>query len=190
MVEGTAVASKLERFAAPPWTKESEEWQLLDLHLPADHLARKIDRAVDDLDLGPLWDSYLGVGKKALRPDLLLKVVWYEMQSKRPSPAQWAKDVRESEPVRWLLFGMEPSRARLYDFRERLAPSGDAWNAQTCKWLWKRHDLRVAGCLGWHDAWPPTLRGGNSSIEERLQKRRELIEESLQHVRTGRNRCR
>ena len=106
MVEGTAVASKLERFAAPPWTKESEEWQLLDLHLPADHLARKIDRAVDDLDLGPLWDSYLGVGKKALRPDLLLKVVWYEMQSKRPSPAQWAKDVRESEPVRWLLFGM------------------------------------------------------------------------------------
>jgi hypothetical protein len=51
------------------------------------------------------WDSYLGVGKKAVPPDLLLKVVLYEMHSKRRSPAQWARDVRESEPVRWLLFG-------------------------------------------------------------------------------------
>ena len=91
---------------------------------------RRIERAVEMLVLGPLFDSYLGVGKKALPPDLLLKAVLYEMHSKRPSPAQWTKDVRESEPVRWLLFGLEPSRARLYDFRDRLAPFWPGWNAQ------------------------------------------------------------
>ena len=130
MVNGCAPIGKRDRFAAPPWTTESKQWQAIDQRLPADHLARRIAHAVDMLDLTPLWDSYLGVGKKALRPDLLLKLVLYEMHSKRPSPAQWSKDVRESEPVRWLLFGLEPSRARLYDFRDRLAPLWDNWNAQ------------------------------------------------------------
>src|SRR6476646_4923984 len=99
MLEGGSVASKRDRFAAPPWTTQSEEWQALDQHLPADHLARRLDRAVGLLDLSALFESYLGAGSKALRPDLLLKAVLYEMQSKRPSPAQWARDVRESEPV-------------------------------------------------------------------------------------------
>ncbi len=130
MVRGLAAGGKRDRFAAPPWTTESEEWQALDEHLPSDHLARRIAHAIDMLDLGPLWDSYWGVGKKALRPDLLLKLVLYEMHSKRPSPAQWSKDVRESEPVRWLLFGLEPSRAHLYDFRDRLALFWDDWNGQ------------------------------------------------------------
>ncbi len=78
MVKGIAGADKRDRFATPPWTTESEEWQAIDRHLPADHLARRIAQAVERLDLGPLWDSYLGVGKRALPPDLLLKVVLYE----------------------------------------------------------------------------------------------------------------
>ena len=130
MAKGITVASKRDRFAAPPLTTESEEWQALDQRLPPDHLARRIAHAVEMLDLDPLLDSYLGVGEKALRPDLLLTLVLYEMHSKRPSPAQWTKDARESEPVRWLLFGLEPSRARLYDFRDRLAPYWENWNAQ------------------------------------------------------------
>jgi hypothetical protein len=55
MVKGVAAGGKRERFAAPPWTKESEAWQAIDQHLPGDHLARRIDRAVDMLDLGPLF---------------------------------------------------------------------------------------------------------------------------------------
>jgi len=185
MVGGLSAAGKLERFAKPPWTKESEQWQRLDEHLSVDHLARLVDRGVDRLDLGPLFDSYLGVGKKALRPDLLLKAVVYEMQSKRASPAQWAKDVRESEPVRWLLFGMEPSRARWYAFRDRLAPFLEEWNA---------HVLRLAvEC----DMTPASRAALDSSSvaanasrrqflnEERLQKRRELIDESLPRVERG-----
>ena len=96
-------------FAATPLTTESEEWLALDQRLPPDHLARRIAQGFERLDLNPLLDSYLGVGEKALRPDLLLTLVLYEMHSKRPSPAQWTRDVRECEPVRLLLFSLEPS---------------------------------------------------------------------------------
>ncbi len=129
MVNGCTVTDKGDRFATLSWTVESGEWQALDDRVRADHLARRISEAGDLLDLGPLWSSYLGVGKKGLPADLLLKAVLYEMHGKRPSPAQWTKDARENEPVRWLLFGLEPSRTHWYDFRDRLAPFWDGWNA-------------------------------------------------------------
>jgi transposase len=179
MVEGIASRGKRERFAAPPWTNQSEEWQALDQRLPSNHLARRIARAVELLKLDPLLDSYRGVGKKALPPDLLLKVVLYETQAKRPSPAQWANDVQESEPVRWLLFGLEPSRARLYDFRDRLAPFWEAWNGEV---------LQVALEENLTPATRVALDGSSVAAhasrrhllnEERLHKRREVIEASL-----------
>jgi transposase len=179
MVKGITVASKRDRFAAPPLTTESEEWQALDQRLPADHLARRIAHAVEMLDLEPLLDSYLGVGEKALRPDLLLTLVLYEMHNKRPSPAQWTKDVRESEPVRWLLFGLEPSRARLYDFRDRLAPYWDNWNAQV---------LQQALTEGMTSAARASLDSSSVAAnasrrkllnEERLHQRQQVIDEQL-----------
>jgi transposase len=179
MVKGVTGAGKLDRFAPTPWSEESEEWRVMDQHLAGDHLARRIAEAVGMLDLEPLLASYLGVGRPALRPDLLLKMVIYEMQNKRPSPAQWYRDARESEPVRWLLLGMEPSRALLYDFRDRIAPWLAAWNAQV---------LAVAVAEGMTPARRVSL--DSSSIaahasrrhllnEERLQKRRAVIAAAL-----------
>jgi len=187
MVKGVIPGSKPERFADAPWTKESGEWLAIDQRLPADHLARRVEQAVQLLDLEPLLASYLGAGKKALPPDLLLKAVLYEMHSKRPSPAQWARDVRESEPVRWLLFGLEPSRARLYDFRERLAPFWPEWNAQV---------LQVALEENLTPATRVALDGSSVAAhasrrqllnEERLQKRREVIDDHLQRQQEGKS---
>ncbi len=185
MVKGVACGGKLERFAPTPWTKESEEWLALDRRLNADHLARRVDEAVALLDLRPLFDSYLGVGKHALRPDLLLKLVIYEMQSNRPSPAQWTRDIYESEPVRWLLFGMEPSRARLYDFRDRIAPFLPEWNAQV---------LGVAVAEKMTAATRASLDSSSVAAhasrrqllnEERLEKRRATIDLALQCLTDG-----
>lgn len=185
MVDGATVGGKWDRFATPPWTHETEEWQTLDRRLPEDHLARRLNGAVDMLDLGPLVDSYLGVGKKALRPDLLLKAVLYEMQSKRPSPAQWAKDVSESEPVRWLLLGMEPSRARLYDFRDRLAPFLEEWNAQVLQ-LALEEDMTSAARAALDSSSVAAHASRRRLLnEERLQKRREAIDERLQSMQGG-----
>ncbi len=185
MVGGATRAGKLDRFAAPPWTKESESWLNIDGHLATDHLARLVDRAVDRLDLEPLWDSYLGVGKKALRPDLLLKAVLYEMQSKRPSPAQWTKDVRENEPVRWLLFGLEPSRARLYDFRDRLAPFLEKWHAQVLQCA-VEENMTAAERVALDSTSVAAHASRRQFLnDERLQKRREVVDESLAGVERG-----
>src|SRR5205823_3326405 len=98
--------------------------------LAADHRARAIAEAVDQLDLTALFDSYLGVGSKAHRPDLMLKIVLYEIQTGRHSPAQWAQDVLDRRSLQWLGMGITPSRTRCYAFRERLGPLLDTLNRQ------------------------------------------------------------
>lgn len=177
--------SKHEPFAETPWTQESREWQTLDERLPLDHPARHIAAAVERLDLGPLYESYLGVGKLALRPDLLLKMVLYEKHVKRPSPADWTKDARENEPVRWLLFGMQPSRACLYAFRDRFAPFLLEWNAQ------ELHFAMEVGCTSAAraslDSSSVAAHAARRSLlnQERLEKRHQVIDEELRCRQRG-----
>lgn len=179
MVNGCANPGNCSRFVIPPWTAQSPQWQAIDQRLPQDHVARRIARVVEGLDLSPLWNSYLGSGKQALPPDLLLQAVLYEMHQSRSSPAQWTRDAREVEPMRWLLMGLEPSRTRWYDFRDRLAPFWDRWHAAVV------HDAV-------HEGMTPATRAATDSStveanasrrlflnEEHLQKRREIIDEHL-----------
>jgi transposase len=119
------------RFAKPPWDEHALRWQEIDQCLPADHLARQIDRAAEELDLAGLFATYTGRGSKALWPDLLVKLVLYETQRGRRSPAEWFLDARENEPLQWLTLGMKPSRTALYEFADRLSGFWDEWNQQT-----------------------------------------------------------
>lgn len=119
------------RFAAPPWDEQTPSWREIDQRLAPDHVARRIDRAVDLLDLTELYASYGGTGSLPYPPDLFLKVVLYETHCARFSPAKWCSDVRENEPLRWLARGCEPSRARCYAFRDRLENLLPAWHQQT-----------------------------------------------------------
>lgn len=118
------------RFAESPWNQRSPPWKQIDARLPADHVARQISELVDQLDLSSLFGSYQGRGSKAHRPDLLLKMVLYEIQRGKPSPAEWHRDLQENEVVKWLVFGVQPCRAAVYEFRDRLADYWDQWNAQ------------------------------------------------------------
>ena len=119
-----------DRFAELPWDEQTPQWQEIDQDLPADHLARQIDQLVEELDLAGLFATYTGRGTKALWPDLLLRLVLYETQCGRLSPAEWLRDARENDPARWLLFGMKPSRTALYEFSDRLQGFWDDWNEQ------------------------------------------------------------
>jgi len=82
-----------------------------------------LERYIDSQDLSALEVSYGGVGSKAYRPDLLLKIVLYENLEARRSPAQWARDVKENLALLWLGRGIQPCRTALYNFRDRLADS-------------------------------------------------------------------
>lgn len=120
-------------FAELPWDEQTTRWQEIDQSLPAEHLVRQIDEAVKELELMALCATYSGRGSKALRPDILLRLVLYERQAGRLSPIQWFRDSRENEPVQWLLFGMKPSRAALYEFANRISEFLDAWNEQVLR---------------------------------------------------------
>jgi transposase len=119
-----------DRFAEPPWSRDAPEWIAIDDALPADHLARVIDEAVDRLDLTALFASYAGVGSRAHRPDLMLKVVLYEIQTGQLSPARWADDADDRRCLLWLGLGIRPARSRWYDFRDRLGPLLETFHRQ------------------------------------------------------------
>jgi hypothetical protein len=63
-------------------------------------------------------------------PDLLVRLVLFENQRGRLSPAQWFEDCQFDDTVKWLLFGLRPSRSCLYKFRDRVGPYLDQWNRQ------------------------------------------------------------
>src|SRR5204863_3320480 len=103
------------------WRDSHPDFLALDARLPHDHLARRIDSLASLLDLGPLFRTYQGSGSRPFSPRLLLKAALYELHRAHLSPADWQRHARENEPLRWLLRGLEPSRARWYAFRDRLA---------------------------------------------------------------------
>jgi transposase len=117
-------------FAPPPWDEEHPERRAIEERLPQDHVARRIDEGVDLLDLRPLIQTYQGRGTPPLPPAVLLKIVLYELTCGRPSPAQWFRDARECDSLRWLARGAEPSRTACYDFWRRVQPFFTAWNEQ------------------------------------------------------------
>jgi hypothetical protein len=112
-------------------------------------------------------------------------MVLYEMHNNRLSPAQWARDVRESEAVRWLLFGMEPSRSRLYDFRDRLAPFLPAWHAEVLHGA-VEEKLTPATRTALDSSSVAACAARRQLVnEQRLQKRWEAIDDALEHLERG-----
>jgi transposase len=128
-------------FADPLWDEDDPIRQEIDSRIPANHLVRHIESSVDQLDLTTLFRSYHGHGSRPVRPDLLLKVMLYELACGKPSPAEWFRDLRESESVQWLGRGIQPSRTVCYDFWDRVAPRVDVWNRQVL------YAARAAGLL-------------------------------------------
>jgi transposase len=109
-----------DSFAPPPWDQSHPDWLRLDQKLDPNDDARLISRLVDQLDLRPLYRRYAGCGSKALPPDLLLKLALYHYGQDKPSPKHWAKQCRRDEPAQWLAFGLLPSVAACYRFRQKV----------------------------------------------------------------------
>lgn len=109
-------------FRATPREPWMEAWRALDDRLEADPLARRLDRALSRLDLSVLWAASAGFGSPAYPPDRLLAAVLLETQRGHHRPAPWYRHAKESDPLRWLLRGLVPSRRCWYPFRDRLGP--------------------------------------------------------------------
>jgi transposase len=120
-------------FADPPWNEDDPLRQAIDARIPIHHLARHVDAVVDQLDLSNLRASYSGRGSKPSPPNLMLKIVLYQLACGKPSPAELFRDTRESEPVKWLGRGIQPARSVCYDFWNRVARYVDDWIGQVLR---------------------------------------------------------
>jgi transposase len=118
------------RWNAPPWDRNTADWLAIDQRLPLDHRARVIDHLVAELDLTDLRQRYAGRGSCPHPPELLLRLVLLESWDGELRPSRWYRDCHELEPVKWLVFGLKPSRSSLYLFRDRCAPIIDGLNRQ------------------------------------------------------------
>ena len=117
------------KFAEPPWNERSDEWQIRDQQVSEDHPAREVVKAMKQLNLTPLFNAYLGVGKPPIRPDLMLAVALIEIRRGRPRPSQWFRDAKENIVLQWAGFGIQPSRTCWYNFADRIAPLLEHWHA-------------------------------------------------------------
>ena len=117
------------KFAEPPWNEWSNDWQIRDQQVSADHPAREMVEAMQQLDLTPLHNCYLGVGLPPIRPDLMLALVLIEIRLGRSRPSQWYRDTKENIVLQWAGFGIQPSRTCWYDFADRVAPFLEQLNA-------------------------------------------------------------
>jgi transposase len=121
VIPDVPTVKSMPRFLTPPWDRSSPEWLALDAKLPPDHPARALRASLDQLDLTALAASCARTGSEAYPPDLMLAIALCELDDGRNSPAQWARDAPLHDALKWIGFGIRPSRSRCYAFRDRMA---------------------------------------------------------------------
>ncbi len=121
-------------FRTPLWDDQHPDFLRLDATLPKDHHARWLRAVVARLDLTPLQQTYTNRGSQAYPPALLLAFVLFMYAKGLVAPADWHQHVLYDDQAKWLLRGLQPTRARLYAFRERVAPFLDHWHQQLIDW--------------------------------------------------------
>lgn len=76
-------------------------------------------KAIENLDLQPLYDSYRGTGSRPYRPELMLAIALFEILNQVSSPAKWCRDAKTRDQCKFLGNGIAPSRSVWYSFRDR-----------------------------------------------------------------------
>jgi transposase len=89
----------------------------LDELIPADHLVRVINQAIDQLDLEPLQKQYKGGGTSSFHPVMMLKVIVYAYSEKVYSSRRIAKALRENVNFMWISGNNRPDFRTINHFR-------------------------------------------------------------------------
>jgi Transposase and inactivated derivatives len=90
----------------------------LDDKVPQDHLARYIDKVVDQLNIKEIEDSYSDLGCHAYHPQMLIKVILYGYCIGIRSSRRIQKEIQEDLVFMWLAGQQEPDFRTISDFRK------------------------------------------------------------------------
>jgi transposase len=85
--------------------------------IPAEHIVRVVNRAIDKIDLEPLLRKYKGGGTSSYHPQMMLKVLVYAYSQRMYSSRQIAKALRENVNFMWLSGGNRPDFRTINGFR-------------------------------------------------------------------------
>jgi Transposase and inactivated derivatives len=91
--------------------------------IPADHLVRVVNDAVEKIDVSSLLAQYKGGGRSSYHPKMLLKVLVYAYAEKIYSSRRIAKALRENLYFMWISGENQPDFRTINDFRgSRIKP--------------------------------------------------------------------
>ena len=82
------------------------------------HLARYVSRAIDEIDLRDIEDSYSELGRHAYHPRMLIKIIVYGYSIGVRSSRRLEKELKEDIVFMWLSGGQEPDFRTISDFRK------------------------------------------------------------------------
>ena len=85
--------------------------------IPADHLVRVVNEAVEQIDVSALLAQYPGGGRSSYHPVMMLKVLVYGYAERIYSSRRIAKALRESIYFMWLSGESTPDFRTINDFR-------------------------------------------------------------------------
>ena len=89
----------------------------LDELIPAQHLARVVNRVVDELDIEPLLAKYKGGGTSSYHPRMMLKAIVYAYTQKVYSSRKIEKALWENIGFMWISGGNKPDFHTINNFR-------------------------------------------------------------------------
>ena len=85
--------------------------------IPANHIVRVVNRAIERINVEPLLRKYKGGGTSSYHPKMMLKVIVYAYTQRIYSSRQIAKAVRENVNFLWLSGGNQPDFRTINHFR-------------------------------------------------------------------------
>ena len=85
--------------------------------IPANHIVRVVNRAIERINVEPLLRKYKGGGTSSYHPKMMLKVIVYAYTQRIYSSRQIAKAVRENVNFLWLSGGNQPDFRTINSFR-------------------------------------------------------------------------
>jgi transposase len=104
----------------------------VDEWIPAGHVARVVNEAVDLMDLSDLEATFhtTGAGAPAYHPKMLLKLLSYGYLTQRFSSRRISQACREDLAMMWLAQLEQPKHSAVADFRKRHVDALPGWLAQ------------------------------------------------------------
>jgi len=85
--------------------------------IPAEHIVRVVNGAIDKIEMEPLLKQYKGGGTSSYHPRMMLKVLVYAYTQRIYSSRQIAKALRENVNFMWLSGGNRPDFRTINGFR-------------------------------------------------------------------------